>query len=462
MCRLLILGIFFTLFVSGETRAQETHSHINSAVTVLNDSNDRDLLDSFEKNNDSLYEALGLAYQNNPTLRAARAELLAVEEQLPQAQAGFKPTITAEGDATHTNTKTEGNSFISSDGSDFSQSAAVNLNQPLFRGGSTIADISEAKNTINAQLLSLSATEQSILYDSAVAYMNVLRDQAILKLNKNNHDLVKRELEQARNRFRVGELTRTDVSQSEARLANANAEVINANGVLKSSAAIFRQVIGTAPPYNMAYPKTTLALPNTLEEVLSLAESNNRAILQAKFQNAAAEDSVDSIFGELLPQISAVGRLSKVYDQTDFLEEQRQESIGVSASIPLYEAGSTRSRIREAKKRANQRYIQIIEAQDQARQEALSNWETLQAAQAETKARQAQIEASRIAREGVHYEAEFGERTTLDALDANQELLDAQVSYITAKRNEVVARFALARSLGLLVPQNLGFSTINP
>lgn len=443
--------------------AQEIPSLIDSgSVSVLKKLNSRPIFDDLDRTNDGLYEALDLAYENNPTLRAARAELLAVKEQLSQAQSGFKPTITADADVTHTDTDTEGTSFISSDGKNTSKSASLNLSQPLFRGGSTVANISQAKNIITAQNLSLSAVEQGILYDTAVAYMNVLRDKAILGLNENNRLLVSRELEQAQNRFIVGELTRTDVSQSEARLANAEAEVINAHGNYKSTIAIYKQIVGSPPSIDMGYPAKTFPLPDSLNQAISIAETNNRQVLQAKFINAAAENSVDSVFGELLPQISAIGRLNKTYDASDFIEEQRQSSIGVSASIPLYQAGATRSRVREAKKRANQRYLQILSARDQAKQETISNWAALKAAQAEIRARRSQIVAARIAREGVHYEIEFGERTTLDALDANQELLNAQVSLVSAKRNEVVARFALGRSLGLLVPQNLGFSTINP
>lgn len=455
---------FIVLLLPLSAKAQETaESYIaDGPISILMEHDDRSILDSVNTTNESLYEALALAYQNNPTLLAARAELVAVQEQLDQAQAGFKPTITAEADITHTNTDTEGQSFITGDGGNTSKAASLNLNQPLFRGGTTVADIRAAKNTITAQSLSLSATEQGILYDVAVAYMNVLRDKAVLELNQNNRRLVSRELEQAQNRFTVGELTQTDVSQSKARLAEADAAVINANGNYKSAIAVYRRLVGSPPPIDIGYPVQKFVLPKTLEEAINLAETNNRDVLQSKFVTAAAEDNVDSIFGELLPQISAIGKLNKSYDPSDFIEEQRQGAVGITASIPLYQAGSTRSRVREAKKQANQRYLQILEAKNQARQDIISNWEQLEAARAETRARTLQIEAARIAREGVHYETEFGERTTLDSLNANQELLDAQVNYIKAKRGEVVARFALARSLGVLVPQNLGFSTITP
>ena len=437
-------------------------SYVGEPLSLEADKKNQEIFKQLNQTNDTLFDALALAYKNNPTVQAARAELLVINEQLDQAQSGFKPTITANADITHTDTDTKGNSFITSDGGNTSKTGSLDIEQPIFKGGSTIANVRQAKNTITAQQLSLSATEQTLLYDAAVAYMDVLQNKAILSLNENNRHLVSRELERARDGFSVGELTRTDVSQSEARLADAEANVIKANGDLRSALAIYKEIIGSVPPVNIAYPEKPVFLPDSLEEALAYAESNNRDVLRAKFVSAAAEDSVDSATGELFPSISAKGSLSKVYDQSDFIEEQRQASVGLNASIPLYEAGVTQSRIREAKQRANQRYIEIVEAANKSRQQAISHWETLKAAKAEIKARQTQIEAARVATEGVYYETEFGERTTLDALNASQELLDAQVSLIKAKRNKVVAEFALARTLGLLVPQKLGFSTINP
>lgn len=460
-----IFAASIALLLGGITAAsaQEAESYLYAGpVSIMADEHTTSFLNHLSETNGTLYEAIALAYENNPTARAARAELLAVEELLDQAKAGYRPTISADGDITHTDTDTKGQSFITSDGTNTSKSAALNLSQPLYRGGSTAADISGARNNITAQSLSLSATEQSIIYEAAAAYMDVLQSKAIFELNEQNYNLVSKELEQAQNRFTVGEVTRTDVSQSEARLAAANANIITAKADYKSAIAVYRRIIGSPPPIDMAYPEKLFDLPENLEDAISVSQTNNREVLQAKYINAAAEDNVDSVFGELFPQVSAKGSLNKTYDPSDFIEEQRQTSIGVTASIPLYQAGSTRSRIREAKKRANQRYIQILDAQNLAKQETISNWEAFEAAKAETIARQAQIEAARIAQEGVQYETEFGERTTLDALNANQELLDAQVGLVTAKRNEIVARFALGRSLGLLVPQNFGFSSITP
>ncbi len=437
-------------------------SLLKETEELLLEHNNQPVFDGLDQRQDTLYDVLAIAYQNNASLKAARAELLAVQEQLPQAQAGFKPTITAGADITYSNTKTDGQSFVSSDGGNTAKSASLNLNQPLYRGGRTMADIRAAKNIITAQQLGLSATEQAVLYDVAVAYINLVQNKAILALNENNKSLAARELERAENGFKVGELTRTDVSQAKARLAEAEAEIINAEAAYDSAVAIYQQLVNETKLPLIAFPARKLSLPTSLKEALLLAETNNRSILQAKFIAGAAQDSVDSQFGALLPEISAIGQLNKTYDPTDFIDDQRQASIGLSASIPLYQAGAARSRVREAKHRANQRHVQMTEAHQQVRQEIITTWKNLRAAEAEIKARTIQVEAARIAREGVHYETEFGERTLLDALDSNQELLNAQVNLVQAQGNEIIARFALARNLGVLVPQKLGFSGIKP
>lgn len=410
----------------------------------------------------TLFDALALAYENNATLHAARMEYKVTQEQLPLAQTGFKPTITGDADVTYSYTDTTGQSFITSDGGNTSKSGTLNLKQPLFKGGSTLANVRSAKNTITAQSLSLSETEQKTLYDAAVAYMDLLQSSAIVELNQQNIKLVSQELERAEAGFDVGELTRTDVSQAKARLANAEADLISVRGNFEKAKAVYERIIGRPVLGKVDYPDKQIFLPETLNDAVSYAESNNRNVLRAKFVTMAARDDVDSVKGELLPQISALSSAGRVYDQSDFIDEQDRLTVGINASIPLYEAGATQVRMREAKKRANQRYLEVIEARQLAKEEAVANWETLQAARAEIKARESQIEAARVAQEGVQYEVELGERTILDKLNANQELMDAEVNLATAKRNEIVAQFALAQVLGLLVPQNLGFSSINP
>ena len=420
----------------------------------------RDLWAQLNQTNDALYDYLAQAYQLNPTVFAARAELLTSYEQLVQAKSGYLPQINAHADVTYSNTETDGSSFVSSDGGNVTKSANVVLNQPLYKGGRTTASIDVANNNIAAQQFSLSRTEQSVLLQAVQAYMDLYHNQAILELRRNDQDLVAKELDQAQARFDVGELTITDVSQSKARLAQAMAGVITAQADVRVSEAEFENVIGARPEAKIVYPNLRFDVPSTLDASIEVAMTNNREIVQARFAKQAATARIRTIKGELLPQVDAVTQLNKVYTPTDFIDEQRQAKIGVQASIPLYTGGATKSRIREAKKMVLQNEAQIESLENKVKAQVIGNWERWKAAQAMNIARLSQISATRVAQEGVQYETEFGERTTLDALNANQELLIAQTDLIASKTNEIIAFFTLAESLGLLVPQNLGFEGV--
>ncbi|GJL84697.1 MAG: hypothetical protein DHS20C02_04720 [Micavibrio sp.] len=401
-----------------------------------------------------LGDVLRRAYLTNPTLLAARQELKATHELLPQAMAGWKPTVSA--DAGITNTDVDGSNFGTATGST-SKDVGLSLDQPLFRGGRTVSEMAAARSTIAAQAASLSGVEQSVLREAATAYMDVVRDQALFDLSWNNREVIARQLEATQDRFEVGELTRTDVSQAEARLARADADAITARGSLRTVQAVFEQVIGI-PAGKLGEPSVMLDIPKTLDEAAALAEQANPQVMAATHAHKASEDDVNDVFGELLPTVGLSGSWNRSYDPSPgLIDEQTSRSVGVTASIPLYQAGSVRSRVRQAKQTANQRYIQILETRREARQQAISDWETLQAAQAEIRSRTAQVEASKIAQEGVEAETEVGQRTILDALDANQEFLDAQAALVSARRNEIVASFSLAATLGLLTPERLGF-----
>ncbi len=402
----------------------------------------------------SLSEALQQAYKNNPTLRAARSELKSVQERLPQALAGFKPKISGEASITANNN--EGSNFGSADGST-SKDLSFSLNQPVFRGGRTFAETNAANATIRAQEEILRSTEQVILLNAATAYMDVLRDTALLDLSKNNRDFLEKELEATRDRFEFGELTLTDVSQAEARLAGAESAVTSAMGVLNSTKALFEQIVGVSA-VGLIKPEIVLNIPDSIDEAILKAETQNPRVLSAVFAHESSEEDVDGIFGELLPEIGFFAQWNRSLDpQPGLIEEQTSETVGLSATFPLYQAGAVRSRVRQAKHVANQRYLEIIEAKREIREEAIRNWQNLQTAEAEIRSRQAQVKAASVAREGVSEEMIAGARTVLDLLDAEQESLDAQVALVTSQRNEFVARFALLSTLGELSPDVLDF-----
>ena len=402
----------------------------------------------------SLSDALRFAYESNPTLRAARTELLATQELLPQAQAGWKPSAEVTGDVTHYDIDSDG---TGGDADGTEKNLGAQITQPLYRGGRTVAGTSSARNVIMAQRAFLMATEQDILLQVVTAYMNVLRDQTLYDLAVNNQNVIGRQLDASRARFEVGDVTRTDVSQSEARQAGAEANRVAALGNLRASRAVFRQVVGLDAGSLIA-PQQTLPLPTQLDEAVRMSEQYNPPILAAQFLHNAAEKDIDTVFGELLPSVGLFATWNEAMDPSPgSIDDRSTKTFGVSASMPLYEAGGTRSRVRQAKTTASQRRIEVEEATRLAHQRTVTNWEILAAAQSEILSRRAQVEANRIARDGVQKEAELGTRTILDSLNADQELLDAESALITAQRNEVVARYALAATVGLLNPDVLGF-----
>ncbi|MCB9991813.1 MAG: TolC family outer membrane protein [Rhodospirillales bacterium] len=402
-----------------------------------------------------LLDVMKWAYQNNPTLRAGRAEMKAVQEEMPQAMAGWKPNIDASGNIS--SVKIDGNNF----GGEGTTSKEVELgfNQPLYRGGRTVAAVDGAEATIAAQRALLKAMEQKILLDVVTAYMDVVRDQALLDLATSNEKVLTKELEATKTRFDVGELTKTDVSQGEARVAAARANRVSAMGAMQSSLAVYQQVVGQPVTGLLGYPDIKLPIPDDLAAAEIQAESNNPEIIAAQYIEDSAQENISETWGELMPELALFGSWNRQFDpQPGLLKESTTRTVGISATIPLYTAGGTRSRVRQAKHTANQRWLEVLEMKRAVRQQVVSHWETLRAAKAEIESRKAQVEASQVALDGVREEAAFGSRTVLDVLDADQELLDAKVALVSTQRNEVVAEYALAGTLGVLTPETLGFS----
>jgi outer membrane protein/adhesin transport system outer membrane protein len=398
----------------------------------------------------SLNDALALAYQANPTLEAARAELRAADELVPQARAGFLPQVTASGEVGRYQSDTGTSDLLWNQ-----KEVSAQIVQPIYRGGRTVASLSRAEALVQAQRASLVATEQSVLLSAATAYCDVVRDQATLELNINNEQVLKRQLEAARDRFRVGEITRTDVSQSESRLAQSTSNRIAAEGQLNASRAVFARLMGQAPE-TLTQPAPTVELPKSLEATVGLAEQNNPSVLSAKYSERAADAAIDATAGELLPTVSVVGSYSRTWDYPGTLGEYDQGSIVARVTIPLYEAGETTSRVRQAKQTAQQRRIEIDEANRQVRETAIRAWEALVTARASIISRKEQVRAANIALEGVRQEATVGSRTVLDTLDAEQEYLNAQVNLVQAERDEIVAIFQVLSATGQLTAGRLG------
>lgn len=403
----------------------------------------------------TLAQSLASAYETNPTLLAARAELRAVNEGVPQALSGWRPNVVLEGSIGGQVQRVEPDTTGEGWQGEFPKQVQVTVQQPLYQGGRTEAAIDSAEALVLAQRALLTDTEQTVLLAVVEAYMNVWRDQAVLELTRNNEDRLQRQRQAALDRFNVGEITRTDVSQAESRLAGATAERIAAEGALEVSKGVFRQVTGLEP-VSITQAPPLQGLPPTLADAIATAFEEEPNLLAARFLEDSAMADIRERLGRLLPEVSIVGVLSYSRDNTAFTESTTTAQILAQVSVPIYQQGVVYSGVRQAKQVASQRRLEIGEAQRSAEQEAVAAWQVLLTARAQIQSFRAQVQSARVALEGVVQENTVGARTVLDILDAEQELLSAQVSLVRAQRDEVVASFRLGAAMGKLTAVALG------
>ncbi|QCN94232.1 hypothetical protein D3093_02535 [Azospirillum argentinense] len=404
----------------------------------------------------SLEDALAQAYSNNPALAAQRARQRAVDESVPQALSGYRPTVRATAGITRnaSNSTFQGGETGSENNA---KSVGVTATQPLY--DATVGPaVRRAERTVEAQRATVLANEQQILLNAAAAYLDVVQNQAVLELQANNEQVLRRQLDAARDRFRVGEYTRTDVSQSESRLAASIAARISADGTLQASRATYERVVGSMPG-KLKAPKPKFKLPGTLDEVVEMARSNNPSVLSATYTEAAQREAVDQQFGRLLPSANLSAQANRTIDagRSSGIDIKRQDGAQLTAqlTIPLYQAGLPEALTREAKHTANQARLQIDDTRRQAVEAAISAWQGLQAARASIESYNSQIRAAEIALEGVRQEAQVGSRTVLDVLNQEQELLNARVNLVRAQRTEMVQAFTVLGAIGQLTARQL-------
>ena len=414
---------------------------------------------------ESLRDALALAYETNPTIRAERARLRATGEARAQAWAGALPQVSANGSIDQTDlTQTvqfpineQGDlAPPSGDNVDFTAIAVgVEASQPVFTGFRNFNAIKQARARIRAGGAQLIATEQQVLRDAATAYFDVQLTMAIYQLNLKNVEVLRRQNEMAQVRFEVGEITRTDVAQSEARLADARAQLSQAQGNLAVARAGYAQLIGRAPG-DLEPVEELPELPDALEAAQSLAREFAPAAVGARERAEVSRRQIAIARGSLLPSVSLTTSYQYAEDPTPFTVDSEQFAYGVRASVPIFQGGLNYSRIREARALHASDRAGVIEAERQVEAQVNASWQNLVAARVIITSAQASVDANQLALEGVRREAMVGTRTTLDVLDAEQELLNAEVSLVNARRDEQTAAFSLLAAAGLLTPASLG------
>ncbi len=400
----------------------------------------------------TLEQALVAAYTGNPTLQAQRAALRATDEGVSQALSDWRPSLEASGSSGFS----EIDNPAASDPRQQREphTASLTLSQSLFSGGGTLAATRQAENSVMAGRADLLSVEQSVLLKAVSAYMNVFSAQSVLELNINNEQVLTRQLEATRDRYNVGDITRTDVHQAEARHALATANRIRAEGNLKASRATFMNVIGEAPG-ELARPENTYALPASFEDAVRLASENNPDVVKAEYTERAAGDNVDEIKSELLPSLDLSGSASRALNASGESTSLNSYIAKMTLTVPLYQSGSVYSRLRAARQTAAQNRRNIDQARRDAIESATRAWENLLTIQASKVSFEIQVNASEVALEGVGQEAAVGSRTVLDVLDAEQELLDAKVNLVGAERDEMIAIFELKSAIGELSVRHL-------
>ncbi len=415
----------------------------------------------------SIEEALANAYTQNTQLNAARAQQRATDEQVPQALSNWRPTVTLNGSYTRDDTTYKPSSYntgltkLGSAGYTNNKQATVQVVEPLYRGGRTVAATSAAQNTVKAGQSSLKGSEESILLSAAQSYLDVVRDQSNVELNANNEAVLKRQLDAENDRFRVGEVTKTDVALAQASYQQARAQYTTAVGALATDRATFQRVVGQAPQ-KLVQPVFKYQLPESLEVAVAEAESNNPAVTQAVFVERASRDNVDVAEGSRLPTVNLIGTFGREYPAPGTfvsgadINSVTTGSIEAQATWPLYTGGLTSSQVRQAKQTANQNLIAIEDAKRIARQTAITAWQQLMAARGNIEAYEAQVNAAQIGAEGTRQQALVGTATVLDSLTAEQNLLQAQVNLVGAQHDALLYSFSLLSAVGRLTAPELG------
>lgn len=403
--------------------------------------------------------ALARAYQNSPVINSSRAGLRATNEGVPQARSGYRPRINATADVGSQITwRPDPVTGAVDSRSRDPRGIGLEITQNIFDSGRTSNAVRRAETQVLAARMRLEATVQQTLFRGAETYMNVLRDTAILNLQRNNVDVLDEQLQQSRDRFEVGEVTRTDVAQAESRLASARSQVSLAEANLRASIGRYRQIIGVEPRELGPGRAPERLIPGNLDTALQFGLTENPAIIAARHALDSAQISVRVAEAELMPRASVRGSIDRRYDAQVRGDRQTSASITAQLTVPLYQGGAVSSRVRAAKETVNEFRFELEQAREEVRANVITAWGSLEAAGAQIAAAEIQVEAAETALSGVREEARVGQRTTLDVLNAQQELLNARVNLITAQRDRVVAAFSLVQAMGRLTPGQLGLA----
>jgi outer membrane protein len=411
---------------------------------------------------DTLLSALAQAYQVNPQLNAQRAIVRQTDEGVPQALSDYRPRVNANVGIGNQFTSqvteiapglTKKDLYWTSP-----RSVGITAEQKLFNGFQTANRTRAAESNVFAARETLRVIEQTVLLDAAIVYMDVVRDAAILEVQRSNVRVLGETLRLTRGRFKLAEVTRTDVAQAEAQLAAGQSQMLRAESNLTTSKAAYRRVIGSKPGRLQPGLPVDRLSPRTLAAAIEAGTTGNPAVTAAMYGVDVAELQMKISEGALYPTVSLLGNLRRSHED-GLIPEQSSASVLLRVTVPLYQGGVEYSTIRQSKETLAQRRLDLAATRDQARATVVQVWGELEAAKAQIQAAQEQVRTAEVALNGVRMEARLGMRTTFDELNAQQALVNAQLNLVTARHNRVVGSYNLLSAVGRLSPQTLRLPT---
>lgn len=415
---------------------------------------------------ETLADAIALAYDSNPTLQAQRATQRALDENWMQARAGYRPQLSVSARATYIETRTPGaKGLIDTNGDGIPDTVAsasisernggtagLSLSQPLYTGGRVAAAVSAAEADILQGRENLRRVEAQVLGQVIQAYVDVRRDQEALRIRNEDLTVLQRQLEESKARFDVGEITRTDVAQSQARLAASQAAAQSAQAQLAISRANYAAVVGRNPGDLAPEPPLAGLLPGSIEQAYDIAERDNAQIRAAQYGEQGSKARLAAARAERMPNLSLQAQLGFSGPAAPLETDKYSRNITGAAvfSVPLFSGGLINSRVRAAMERNTADRINIETARRAVQQSLTQAWSSLMATRANIASTDEQVSAARIAAEGVHQEQQVGLRTTLDVLNAEQELRAAELAQIAARHDEYIASTNVLNQTGRL------------
>ena len=411
---------------------------------------------------ETMERALLRAYQSNPQLNAQRASVRATDENVPQALAGYRPkaALTFSGGGQYTNQLADGSTGKKiEEGLQGPHAAQFAVTQTLYNGNQTANRTRAAESQVFGSREGLRLLEQSVLLAAATVYMDYLRDAAVLEVQRNNTRVLTLTLKQTRDRYSAGLVTPTDVAQSEAQLAAGRSQELAAESNLTTTRANFRRIIGIEPSQLAPASPVDRYLPETLRKAVEIALVENPNVTAAMYGVDVSFLTVKINEGALFPTVSLQAAVSKVWQQSITQINQFTATATAQLNVPIYQGGAEYSLIRQSKETLEQQRLTMEQVRDQARADLVAAWGQLLAGKAQVAAAQSQVEASEIAYLGTTKEAEVGQRTVIDILNAQQALVNARVALVTAEHDRVVASYAVLSAIGRLSPQVLHLAT---